>query len=289
MDWLALIKSLTPADKDLPEWTIRLLNLQRVLYNKQYDHFGYCFDDETEGSGGEYVPLKERRPSVRTGLCRVVVDDATSLLFSEGHVAILFRVLKRKPFFSVIETPFLTPEWDRADPDRLLRVTEKYKVDAKTLRDMGYDVNEDDGQHWFRRIWDEQAETWYHPWPVSKEDYVPRVDKERTVIHGLGFTPLIWVKNLPGGNGIDGACTFEPAIDTVIEGDYLLSQAGRALKYASDPRLVVRDSTGADKTLTGGAANVLVISDPQGDAKLLEINGNSANASIAFVSCGPRC
>ena len=86
MDWIALIRSMMPGpDRDLPERAIRLLNLQKVLYGKQYDHLGYSFDDETKGGGGEYVPLKDRRPSVRTGLCRVVVDDATSLLFSEGH------------------------------------------------------------------------------------------------------------------------------------------------------------------------------------------------------------
>ena len=34
----------------------------------------------------------------------------------------------------------------------------------------------------------------------------------------------------------DGACTFRAAIETQIEIDYQLSQAGRGLKYSSDPR-----------------------------------------------------
>jgi hypothetical protein len=54
---------------------------------------------------GEYVPLRERRPSVRNNLCRTVVDDSVSLLFSEGnfptvecadeaHKALLLRLVK---------------------------------------------------------------------------------------------------------------------------------------------------------------------------------------------------
>ena len=34
---------------------------------------------------GEYIPLRQRRPSVRYPLSRIVVEDSVSLLFSEGH------------------------------------------------------------------------------------------------------------------------------------------------------------------------------------------------------------
>ena len=44
----------------------------------------YQFHEE-RGAGGEYIPLRNRRPSVRYALCRVVVEDSVSLLFSEGH------------------------------------------------------------------------------------------------------------------------------------------------------------------------------------------------------------
>ena len=39
-------------------------------------------------------------------------------------------------------------------------------------------------------------------------------DAARTVRHGLGFVPIVWIRNLPGGDEIDGACTFRPAIVT---------------------------------------------------------------------------
>lgn len=322
MDWLSLQASMSIyKDRDFPERTFRNRCLTAVLEGHQYDHISTPFSQELGGSG-EYIPLSNRRPSVTSGLCRTVVDDAVSLLFSEGHfptvrcsdaatvealtalikerrlnellcdaatrgsvgsVAILFRVLKAKPFFSVMQTAYLTPAWDPLDPDTLLSVTERYKVPAADLLAQGYRVNIDDGMHWFMRRWDAEAETWFLPWPVSKTDMVPVADLDRTVRHGLGFVPLVWVKNLPGGDDIDGGCTFETGISTNIEIDYSLSQAGRSLKYAGDPKLVIRDVTGDDKRPMGGAANALVLSDPQSDAKFLEINGSASAAVRGYV------
>lgn len=320
MDWIAL-RSAFPKDRDVSERTSRLLALESVLEGRQYDVLAYPFSCE-RNAAGEYVPLSERRPSVRTGLCRVVVEDSVSLLFSEGHfpgivanepatenllhrlikdtglnetmlqaamrgsvgsVAILFRVAAGRPFFDVLPSAYLEPEWARDDARRLVRVTERFKVNGTALRAQGYDVVPD-GKYWFQRVWDENAETWFDPLPATSIA-APRVDETRSVVHGLGFVPIVWVRNLPGvGRGeIDGACTFAPAIDTVIETDYLLSQAGRGLKYGSDPTLVLKDGGGGfagDRV--GGAATALVL-PPEGDAKLLEINGNAAAAVLAHV------
>ena len=94
--------------------------------------------------------------------------------------------------------------------------------------------------------------------------------------------PLVWIRNLPGGDGLDGACTFRPAIETAIEIDYQLSQAGRGLKYSSDPTLLVREPAAMDGELIRGGGNALVISE-KGDAKLLEINGTAAAAVVDYV------
>ena len=58
----------------------------------------------------------------------------------------------------------------------------------------------------------------------------------------LGFVPMVWIRNLPSGtDDVDGECTFEAAISTIMEMDYQLSQAGRGLKYASDPTLLIKE------------------------------------------------
>lgn len=322
MDWISLQADM-PKQAGLPARAMRLTALGLVLDGKQYDHLPFSFDQE-HGGAEEYIPLRKRRPSTRTNLCRVVVDDAVSLLFSEGHfptiladadetakamaelvkhrqlncvmieaatkgavgsVAILLRVLKRKPFFFVMPTAFLTPAWAADDPERLISVTEKYKVAASELISQGYDVDPQAGAHWFQRVWTESEETWFQPWPVRDADAKPKRDRRLSVKHGLGFCPVAWIKNLPGGGDIDGACSFEVAIDTVIEADYLMSQGGRALKYGSDPTLVLKDpaaGTGAAPSRVGGAARMLEMA-PESDAKLLEINGTAASAVLEHV------
>ncbi len=308
-----------PADPKLAPRARRLEIYRRVLEGTIYDALPYAFGDERNGAG-EYIPLRARRPSVRYGLCRIVVEDSVALLFSAGHfptvvcddpaieallgdvmrecrlnaimidaavrgsvgsVAVLMRVLKGRLFCSVLDTLYLTPVWQIDAPDTLASVTERYKVKGDALIEQGY-LNIDAGQYyWFQRVWDSVAETWF--WPQSMaDDTPPMIDEGRSVHHGLGFVPLVWIRNLPGGDAIDGACTFRAAIETGIEIDYQLSQAGRGLKYASDPTLLIKEPATTDRELVKGAGNALIVSE-KGDAKLLEIGGTASAAVIEYV------
>jgi hypothetical protein len=308
-------------DQDYPARVAQLRFLTKVRDGKLYDHIPYSFSEERTGNG-EYIPLSKRRPSVRTGICRVVVEDSVSLLFGEGRfpmveapapalravikelitetrlgevmnaaavhgsvgsVAILMRILSSRAFFEMLETTYLTPSWSLTAPDTLEKVVELRKVKAGQLRAAGYIVA--DGEYWFQREWDAEAESWF--FPISTIDYAngkaPKLDPARTVIHGLGFVPMVWIKNLPSQDKIDGPCTFEAAISTVIEMDYQLSQAGRGLKYASDPTLLIKEPAIADEgSIVRSAGNALVVSE-KGDAKLLEINGTAAAAVVEYV------
>ena len=89
------------------------------------------------------------------------------------------------------------------------------------------------------RRWDGELETWFVPEPAGSQAN-PQIDPIRTIRHGLGFVPIVWVRNLPGpsatGDANDGACTFRAAVETQIEVDYQLSQAGRGLKTAATLR-----------------------------------------------------
>ncbi|HET9019789.1 MAG TPA: hypothetical protein VFN46_09385 [Acetobacteraceae bacterium] len=313
------IASLIPGDAAYPARTRRLDLLTRVLEGRLYDALPYEFHEE-RAADGTYVPLRQRRPSVRYPLARIVVDDSLSLVFGEGHfpdidcddaptraaladiaqdcalngvmqeaalrgavgsVAILLRVLKGRVFCQVLPTLYLTPEWDAEAPDTLARVTERRKVSGAELVARGYDDADPAATYWFRRDWDDAGETWFVPVPVGQG--MPReVDPARSVRHGLGFVPMVWIRNLPGGDDIDGACTFAGAVETGIEIDYQLSQAGRGLKYSSDPLLMIREPAATDGEIVRNAGNALVVSD-KGDAKLLEIGGTAAEAVIAYV------
>ncbi len=319
------IQKTWPRDDDLPDRAYTITMLKRVLNGDMYDNLPHPFHREYNGSG-EYVPLRDRRPSVRTNLCRTVVDDSVALLFGEDHfpavdidesaqkdaisrllkeinlnetmidaatrgsvgsVAIMFQVLKDRIFLKVLDTDTLTPEWDPEAPDTLVKVTEKYKVSGQALRDSGYIIPDDDIKEtfWFQRIWDAAAENWFNPWKVADDDKTtPSVDETKTTQHDLGFVPITWIKNLPGGDDIDGKPTFQAeAIDCQIEIDYQLSQAGRGLKFMSDPTMILKQGEDPSATpIVKGANNAIVVGE-KGDAKLLEINGTAVAAVIDYV------
>lgn len=353
-----MFKSIVQAlgtDKDYPPRAILIDMFTRVLEGRLYDHIPYPFYREYEQD--RYIPLVNRRPSVRYPLCRMVVDDSVSLTFSDDHfpeaicshdktvqdfikdildhtslklrmieaatagsvgsVVVIMRILEGKLFWEVKNTQYLTPIYNPANPEALLRLQEKYKVKAGALKALGYNIDEpNDGKdYWFIREWDAQSEIYYNPYPVTERDTVPTVDTLRTVVHHLGFVPAVWIKNLPKPNSIDGYCTFELAIDSNIELDYQLSQAGRGLKYSSDPTTVLKlddsqtfnevnavqiaDSPiilpdGSSATIQGApmgnaskrvvrsSNNALVVSKEE-DVEMLEISGEACKAVLEYV------
>ena len=313
-----------PHDKDLPERAWRIEVLRRVLDGTLYEVLPHPFHDERK-AGGEYIPLRDRRPCVRYALCRTVVEDSVSLLFGEGRfptidcadertrellhdllieaganrvmidaatrgsvgsVAILLRILHGRVFMEVLDTQYLTPVWDPEAPDKLLSVRERYKVRGPALRAQGFDIREDEleADYWFAREWTADDETWFLPvrMTVGVERALPEIDPDRSVRHALGFVPLVWIRNLPGGDALDGWCTFRCAIDSQIEIDYQLSQAGRGLKYSSDPTLLIKEPAAPDGEIVKGAGNALVVSE-KGDARLLEIGGTASAAVLDYV------
>ena len=195
------------------------------------------------------------------------------------------RVLRGRVFFNCLDTLYLTPLWNPEAPDDLLSVTERYKVRGSTLAGNGYDIECPDQEYWFMRSWDAEGETWFLPTPTDT-DQPPTIDMNRTIRHDLGFVPIVWIRNLPGfsvtGDPNDGACTFRAAIETQIEIDYQLSQAGRGLKYSSDPTLLIKEPAGVDSEIVKGGGNALIVSE-KGDAKLLEIGGTASAAVIEYV------
>lgn len=315
------LRALLPRDTDYPARVAELDLLQRVLNGTVYDVLTYQFHEE-RGAGGEYIPIRQRRPSIRYALCRTVVEDSIALLFSEGHfprimcddaelrgfladlvqdcalnavmtdaalrgsvgsVALLLRILQSRVYVSALDSIYLTPVWRTDAPGTLQKVTEQYKVCGAALQAQGYDVGDPQTDYWFCREWDSESETWYQPWPVGMPPPGgPLVDEGRSIHHRLGFVPLVWIRNLPGGDGTDGGCTFRAAIETSIEIDYQLSQAGRGLTYSSDPTLLIKEPATTDREIIKGAGNALLVSK-DGDAKLLEIGGTAANAVIDYV------
>jgi hypothetical protein len=320
------LQSQYPSDTDLPPRVARLQALQRVLDGTMYDVLRHAFDEEQNGAK-EYIKLRDRRPCVRYNLCALAVSQAVAMLFSEGHfpqpahedadtlaalvaiikgcqlnltmveaavrgsvgsIALWLRVLDGRIYVDVLDTPFLTPEWNPRRPDELLSVTERFKVKGSDLQAMGYAIEDKDAgaTFWWQRIWTADAEEWYVPQKDSsvKKGIKPRLDRQNTVAHELGFVPLVWIKNLAGGNGIDGSPTFnDEAITTQIECEYQLSQGARALRYAGDPLLLIKEPASDNGgQIIRSAANAMVVGK-DGDAKLVEIDGAASEAVVNYV------
>lgn len=211
---------------------------------------------------------------------------------SVGSIAILMKIIDGYVSFKPMCTEFLTPVFKDSNPDILVSVREKYKIKGKELVDYGYsqkEVNslENESTYWIERVWDDNDETRFLPYPVVYDVENPPakiVDSERSVEHALGFVPIVWIKNLGDENGIDGRCTFEPAIENNIEIDYQLSQVGRGLRYSSDPTLVIKDDGDlADTGKIKKSANRAIVLGAESDAKYLEISGKACDAVLSFV------
>ena len=162
---------------------------------------------------------------------------------------------------------------------------------------LGYAIPQEafDLEFWYQRDFLEDEERWYVPWPVSEEKWkahvktlpapLPNVrDDAKSTTHKIGAVPCVWIKNLPGGDKIDGACTFEKALKNAIEIDYQLSQTGRGFKYSMDPTLLLSEPAFQDsnvKELVKGAGNAITLS-PEGSASMLEISGAAYSRVLDF-------
>lgn len=237
------LADLVPCDTDYPPRVQKLDILNRVLDGTLYNVLPYHFHEE-RSAAGEYVPLRQRRPSVRYPLCRTVVEDSVSLLFSEGHfptihcndpeirnalasviretrltqtmteaairgsvgsVALLLRVLQGRIFIDVLDTMYLIPTWNLQVPDRLAKVVEQYKVSGSVLASNGYDIDDVEATYWFMRQWDAQSETWFMPRQTSL-GAPDLIDEARSIDHNLGCVPIVWIKNLPGRSSTGDPC-----------------------------------------------------------------------------------
>src|SRR5581483_4742718 len=185
-------------------------------------------------AGQQNTPLKFRRPTAPYGLCRVIVDRFTGLLFSEGqhpevHVegdpnteAFLRAVVDASRLWQqmllaraygggtgsvavgfqfvdgkpVIEVH--DPRW--CEPEFVERSNFTLKSIEKRYQFSQEERDPQTGKfetvwYWYRRIIDAQADTVFVPAPVGNGDE-PDWQVQASVEHNLGFCPVVWVQNI---------------------------------------------------------------------------------------------
>lgn len=327
---------------DFPEWAgprYRKLDvLERFLEGTIYDHIGNPFHREKDGQD-QYIPLRDRRPSIIYGIPKIVVDRSTSKLFGDKHwprfhttktkvteflqelslrsglqgvmseaaywgslgsVFVYFAIVKGKVLYEVWNSKLCYPRYDiQRELEDVLILTPLMGPDILAL---GYSVKPEDIECMYflaKRITKEDEIRYL---PIKCDEYVDenslRKDETRSMPHKLGFVPGVWIKNFVRTSGLDAPSTFgHPSVLTMcIEIDYQLSQCGRGLKYNSDPQLLIKEPP-ADPMADGGGglglfptqssmvrstSNTLFVG-PEGDASLLEINGEGQKAVLEYV------
>lgn len=316
-------------DDELPERYYELDFHERLIKGSLYDCLEYAFYQDFNSSN-EYIPMRQRRPSTRKGLPKVVVHDSTSLLFSNTHfpsiqcsdknvqsvlgdavenlhmqtlmltaarmgavgsVAIELCVLDKQPIFNLLQTKYLTPYYHPKDPRKLIKVERKVRFKGHQLKEIDpikYAKLKDSVSYWLCSEWDAKYTRDFTPLECGSEGGLV-LDEE--VLHGMGFVPIVWIKNLVNmdPNDIDGLSTIPlEGASLSIEIDYQTSQTGRALTYAADPITVIKKGEDEDPEDAEGfgpkrnVANVLEVAHG-GDAKMLEISGEGPASVISYT------
>jgi hypothetical protein len=345
--------------------------LLRFLDGTLYDDAKLTpFDREFSGPGatGEYVELKDRRPSVVSNFARQFVEQTIGLLWMDeqfpivrcfsaadpteedseaekivqhlieaisadeimaratylgsiGSAAIVVRGLpaaqhspEGEPWYEVWRGYQCVPIFNERNPRVLEALPIMYSLTGEELKHAGYGVAKDDATatFWLRIDLDARREVRYKPMRQDRFEQlgqevngqIVRWEPDSEYPHRFGVTPAVWGRSPNAGNHeLDGPCIFGPAIDTIVEIDYALSQIGRAYYYTADPILALRGGVlnvnqyapEGSKTvptadeLTDGTANRAArkhqINVPAGgDAKLLEIEGSGLNNALEYVT-----
>lgn len=267
-------------------------------------------------AGASSMPLKFRKPSAPYALIKVIVDRFTGLLFSEnqspeinvegdeqsadylravadvarlwqamirvrtfggatGSACVGFQFVDGKPVIEVHD-----PRWVIADfIDRAtlqLRAIEKrymFPVDVRDPSTGRYETK----QFWYRRIIDDQQDVLFKPVEVGDGDE-PAWVVDKTVTHGFGFCPVIWVQNMPVEDDIDGDPDCHGIYDVVEQIDALIAQANRGILANCDPTLVISSKAEMGTEIKKGSDNSIKV--PDGTVTYLEMSATGPKAAM---------
>lgn len=265
---------------------------------------------------GATLPLKFRRPSAPYFLDKVITDRFTGLLFSQrkhptlrvignpeaekqigvlaersrlwasfmkartmggamGSVAIGFQFIKGRPIVEVHDPRWLFPDFlDRGTLE--LRAVEKRYQFPKEVQDPETGEWREEW-YWYRRVIDRAADTLFQPAPVGDGDE-PEWKVQRSIEHGFGFCPVVWVQNIEVLDDIDGEHDCHGILELSDEIDRHLSSASRAILHNGDPTLVLATACQLDDIKKG--SNNAIKLEPGSSVKYLELSGSGSDASF---------
>lgn len=272
---------------------------------------------------GQTLPLKFRRPTAPYYLVRVIVNRFTGLLFSArrhpkvqvtddadtedwltafcdatrlwsrfiaarrfgggmGSAGVGFKFVEGRPHVEVHDPRWCEVEYSDEDNGELSRFEKRYMYPSETRdRATGQLIQ---GWFWYRRVIDAETDTVWSKVPAEDgEEPVWSKFAAKSVRHGLGFVPVVWIKNTDDPGEVDGTPDAQGIYDLVQAMDSLSSQAHKGALANMDPTLKVRTDDESPDSIGKGSDNALYIGK-EDDASYLEITGQGIKLGMELAA-----
>lgn len=141
--------------------------------------------------------------------------------------------------------------------------------------------------YWFRQDWTPMADVAFQECEYENDkDPTWVIDDENTVVHNDGCAHFVWCQNLPeeDQSQIDGQPDYAEQYEVFESLDVLKSVVVRGSTLNLDPTLVLKlDPDIVQRTgIKKGSDNSLLVG-LSGDAKYMELQGNSVNVGIQLI------
>lgn len=261
-------------------------------------------------TAGQETPLKFRKPVAPYGLVTAIVNRFTGLLFSEqrhpkvtcpedriteawlsafckrtrfwarwiharryggacGAVAVGFKFVRGVPYVEVHDPRWCFVELGEDDGQTVVKFEKRYMYPREERNPDGLLETR---WYWYRRLIDNMADVTWHGVPAGEGEPEWTKYEARTIEHGLGFVPVVWVRNTDVEDELDGTPDADMVVDQVHAIDMLQSQAFRGTIANLDPTLKVKTDKEMGPDLRKGSDNAIVLGAGD-DAGYMEITG----------------
>lgn len=182
---------------------------------------------------------------------------------------------------------YCEPTFHRRKRNRLIQLEKRYKFRRQVPEVVMGVMTLVDKEFWHRELWDEERHVVYKEVPVG-DGAEPDWPIDDEILHGFGFVPAVWVKNLDDGDSskTDGISLLEGLADVMESIDRTLTQTDRAIRYNQDPERIyygLREGD-RDKLQSGGGATTALPPKPQGGVELVELRGEGQRIALDHIN-----
>ena len=217
-----------------------------------------------------------------------VLQEIRTIGGSTGSVGLSWAFVDGKPSVTVHRPQTIhVLEWENNRASIPAHVVELYQTDRTVF-------DEKAGKYvpmrfWVRRDWTKSATIAFVDQPISKEGGEPVwvVDEEATYRHGEGRCHFVWIRNKPppDSGSADGICDFDGLFENLMTHDATASVTSSGGRKNLDPTLCIKGDPDviARTGIRKGSDNAIILDKDNGDAKYLELGGQSIQLGMALT------